>query len=128
MRRFFLLAAVLAGPLAAQEIEILPGHSDFRLPETRVVQYPMQLIDDWLRPFPESGEGAPTLELVAGIESDRLVLVLTLAGGGDDAVRAVQRRLEFIQTENLSWALMAYGFRQTCWRSGSDDWTDQLCP
>jgi hypothetical protein len=128
MLRPLLIACLFASPLAAQEVEILPGHSNFRLPEVRVVARPMSLFHDWTRGFPETGEGGPTLDFTAGIEGDRLVMVLTLGGGADDSVRAVQRRMEFIQTEDLRWALMAYGVRQKCYRSGSDDWTDQPCP
>lgn len=128
MLRPFLFACLLAGPLSAQEIEILPGYSDFRLPETRVVRRPMSLFEDWFSGFPETGEGGPTLDLSAGIEGERLIIVLTLGGGGDDSVGVVQRRAEFIQVEDLRWAVMAYGFRQKCFRSGSDDWTDKPCP
>lgn len=128
MLRPLVIACLFASPLAAQDIEILPGHSDFRLPETRVVRHPISLIEDWFSDFPETGEGRPTLDLTAGIEGDRLIVVLTLGGGGDDSVSAVQRRMEFIQVEDLRWALMAYGFRQKCWRGDPDAWTDQPCP
>ncbi|WP_323768145.1 hypothetical protein [Antarctobacter sp.] len=128
MLRPFLISCLLASPVAAQEVEILPGYSDFRQPETRVVRRPISLFEDWMSGFPESGEGAPSLDLSAGFQGDRLVMVLTLGGGGDDSVSAVQRRIEFIQVENLSWAVMAYGFRQKCHRGGSDDWTGKPCP
>ncbi len=128
MLRLLLTACFLAGPVSAQEVEILPGYSDFRQPETRVVRRPFSLFESWISRFPENGEGDPTLDLTAGIEGERLVMVLTLGGGGDDSVSAVQRRIEFIQVEDLRWAVMAYGFRQKCFRSGSDDWTDKPCP
>ncbi|MBV6636831.1 MAG: hypothetical protein KI788_13105 [Mameliella sp.] len=128
MLRALLIACLFATPVAAQDVTILPGHSDFRLPETRVVRHPMREIQTWILDFPESAEGAPSLDLSAGIEGDHLVIVLTLAGGGDDSVIAVQRRLEYTETIDRRWALMAYGFRQKCFRGGSDDWTDQPCP
>ncbi|MGP6089109.1 hypothetical protein [Antarctobacter jejuensis] len=93
-----------------------------------MVDRPISLFDDWMSGFPESGEGAPSLDFSASFEGDRLVMVLTLAGGGDDSVSAVQRRIEFIQVEDWRWAVMAYGFRQKCYRSGSDDWTPKPCP
>lgn len=128
MRHLILIASLLASPLAAQEVRILPGHSDFRLPETRVVRQPMREIESWVLDFPESGEGAPSLDLSANFEGDRLVIVLTLAGGGDDSVSAVQRRLEYTETTDQRWALVAYGFRQKCFRRGADGWTDRPCP
>ncbi|SNT34665.1 hypothetical protein [Antarctobacter heliothermus] len=128
MRRLLLSACLVASPLAAQTVQILPGYSDFRLPETQVVDRPMSLMMDWLLSFPESAEGGPQVDLSAKVEEGRLMIEFTDAGGGDDSVRAIQRRMEFLQTEGGRWQLVAYGFRQQCWRSGSDDWTDRPCP
>lgn len=128
MRRLLLFVCLLAAPLAAEEVQILPGYSDFRLPETQVVEQPMTLMQDWLFLFPESAEGGPRIDLLAHVTDGRLVIEFTDSGGGDDSVRAIQRRMEFRQTEDWRWRLAAYGFRQKCWRSGSDDWTDSPCP
>lgn len=127
MRRLLLSACLLASPLAAQQAQILPGYSDFRLPEGQVVDQPMSLMADWLLSFPESTEGSPRIDLSAKVEQGRLVIELTDAGAGDDSVRAIQRRMEFLQTKDGRWQLVAYGFRQQCQRSDSGDWTDRPC-
>ncbi|ASP19900.1 hypothetical protein ANTHELSMS3_01185 [Antarctobacter heliothermus] len=128
MRRLLLSACLLASPLAAQTVQILPGYSDFRLPATQVVDQPMTLMMNWLLSFPESAEGRPQIDLLAKVEEGRLAIVFTDSGGGDDSVKAIQRRMEFLQTEDWRWRLVAYGFRQQCWRGESDDWTDRPCP
>ena len=128
MRRLLLSLFFLAGPLAAEGVQILPGYSDFRLPEVQVVDQPMALMQDWLMYFPESAEGRPRIDLSAQVTDGRLVVEFTDASGGDDSVKAIQRRMEFLQTDDWRWRLVAYGFRQQCWRSGSDDWTDRPCP
>ncbi|CAN0229006.1 unnamed protein product, partial [Chrysoparadoxa australica] len=67
MRRLLVSACLLASPLAAQTVQILPGYSDFRLPATQVVDQPMTLMMDWLLSFPESAEGRPQIDLLAKV-------------------------------------------------------------
>lgn len=128
MRRLFLPLCLIASPLWAQDVEILPGYSDFRMPQIQVVDQPMSLMLDWVQGFPESDEGGPSIDLSAHVDDGRLVIEFTDSGGGDDSVKAIQRRMEFVRTEDWRWRLDAYGFRQKCWRNGLDAWTDAPCP
>jgi len=128
MLRFLCILCLTASPLSAQDVQVLPGYSDFRMPDTTVHARPMTLMQDWIMEFPGTGEGRPAMEIVASLEDDRLVIEFTETGIADDSVSAIQRRMEFSPAEDRRWTLVAYGFRQKCWRGASDDWQATPCP
>ncbi|MDD9732468.1 hypothetical protein PVW46_21430 [Mameliella sp. AT18] len=127
MLRPALITCLLASPLVAEEVQILPGYSDFRVPSAQVTDMPMSLVQDLVLGFPGEGEGLPWLDLTAGITDGRLVIEVTEDGLADDSTRALQRRFEFLRADG-GWQLVAFGHRQRCWRGNTDDWTDQPCP
>ncbi|TBX28238.1 hypothetical protein [Nioella sediminis] len=128
IRSFLVFACLCAAPAAAQDVQILPGHSDFRLPAQLVHDQPMSLVQDWIIGFPD-GEGRPELQLLSEVDdTGRLVIVLTESGLADDSVSAVRQRFELIRTDAGAWALTAYGFQQQCARGGSEDWLATPCP
>lgn len=128
MIRSALILGLLASPLAAQDLQILPGYSDFRKPEAGRYVALTDLLPTWALSFPESTEGSPRVDLMSTVVGERLVVEVTSIGGGDDSVSAIQIRYELEQDGTGAWVLMAYGFRQQCARSGSEGWTSQPCP
>lgn len=128
LRSFIFFSCLCATSATAQEVQILPGHSDFRAPAPGVYDQPMQLVQDWVLGFPD-GEGRPELQLASAITEDgRLVIDLSESGLADDSVLAVRQRFELIRADNGAWALVAYGFQQRCARGGSSDWQAEPCP
>ncbi len=121
-------AAILAATsLSAQQVEILPGYSDFRAPEAMVLERPMDLVSDWVAGFPESPEGRPHLTLNAELaDSGLLVIEITEFNLLDDSVASVQRRYELSPAE-AGWHLVAFGHRQQCYRGSDGEWQADPC-
>ncbi|MBV7395482.1 hypothetical protein [Mameliella sediminis] len=128
MFRPLLISFLLATPLAADEVQILPGYSDFRAPPAQVTDLPMALVQDLVLNFPGEGGGLPRLDLSAAVKDGQLIIEFTEDGLADDSTRAFQRRFEFTRTEDWRWQLTGYGHRQRCWRGTVDVWTDKPCP
>lgn len=129
MLRFLMFVSCLCATSAvAQEVQILPGHSDFRAPAPGIYDQPMHLVQDWVLGFPD-GEGRPELQLSSAIGADgRLVIELSETGLADDSVLAVRQRFDLIRADGGGWTLAAYGFQQRCARGASSDWQAEPCP
>ncbi|MDA7428273.1 hypothetical protein PGB28_07370 [Primorskyibacter aestuariivivens] len=128
MFRTLIICATLATPAIADGIPTLPGYSNFRTPETTIVDQPMSYVQDWVMSFPEEG-GNASLQVTAGFSDDGLLTVeVTENGVADDSVSAIQKRFDLRRTEDWRWELVAYGFRQKCGRRDMTGWQVDPCP
>lgn len=127
MLRSAFLSLILVTPAFADGVTILPGYSDFRTPKNTIVDMPMSYVQDWVAGFPEEGAHA-ALQLDAGYnDAGILTIEITESGLADDSVSAIQKRFELRLREDWRWELVAYGFRQKCYRGGNGDWQANPC-
>ena len=127
MFRSAVFSLALVTPAFAEGVTILPGYSDFRTPDETVVDMPMSYVQDWVAAFPEEGANA-ALQLTANFdEAGILTIEVTESGLADDSVSAIQQRFDLRQREDWRWQLVAYGFRQQCYRGGTGDWQANPC-
>ncbi len=127
MLRFAFLSTFLATAAAADDFQILPGYSDFGLPEMALIEQPMTLVTNWVAGFPDSVEGRPTLSLTSEMQDGILVIEITETGLADDSVSAVQRRYELAPTDDWQWQMVAYGHHQQCYRVNPGQWHADPC-
>lgn len=118
----------LATPAFADGVPTLPGYSDFRTPDTTLVDLPMSYVQDWVMNYPgEGGNAALTLD-ARFADDGTLTIEITESGVADDSVGTIQKRFDMRQTSDWRWELVAYGFRQKCRRGDSTGWQVKPCP
>ena len=129
------VAALLAGGAAtlsaeSSEIEIAPPASEFVPIQRYAISYsePRDVAEFYLKDFGFKTYDAKFTELDHNADQNMRVVLVTVDGIKDDAVRGVQWRFG-LRPSAGSWEAVEAGIRRKCQRGdNTDQWTKDVCP